>query len=150
MEIDDNELTSLTWLHSINILPQRSNKVSSKRRNDKSNLQQSKKSSEKKCIGENIITQSISSSSSNKMKENSSLCPAQILDTIQKSGSLKQNDKCTQPINLENFDQKSDALDSNPKATNVMESGDLRSKKESYHTTSSNASERCGLLKVHI
>ena len=53
MSFDDNELTSLTWLHNINILPQQKNTVSQNKKNNNEGtfcLESVKTSSEKKNI----------------------------------------------------------------------------------------------------
>ena len=78
MEIDDNELTSLTWLHAINILPQRNNNVSSKRKNDKSKHHHTKKSSEKKHTSDIRTSPTILNSTNCTKNDNLSLQSAQM------------------------------------------------------------------------
>ena len=124
MEIDDNELTSLTWLHSINILPQRSNNVSSKRRNDKSKLHHTKKSSEKK------HTSDIGTSHTNCTKnDNLSLKPAQMLHTTHTIISSSQNNDVDTPIHDKNLKKSSDTIEENEKVTSVIDSVDLKKNK---------------------
>ena len=54
MNAEDNELTSLTWLHSINILPRESDKVSDKTKTEGFCIPPPKHSSEKKDVNQRI------------------------------------------------------------------------------------------------
>ena len=98
MEVDDNELTSLTWLHSINILPPRRNNVSNKRRNDQLKHQSSKKSSEKTNTGVKGTTFDISINSNYcTINEDINLTSAQNIDKCPETITSKQNDICNLP-----------------------------------------------------
>ena len=126
MEIDDNELTSLTWLHSINILPQRSNNVSSKRKNNKSKLHQTKISSEKKHTSDTRTSPAIVNSTNGNKNENISLQSAQISHEPHTIISSPLNDGGDTHLHNENLKKSSDTIEGNKKITIVTHSGDLK------------------------
>ena len=148
MEVDDNELTSLTWLHSINILPQRSNKTSNKRRNDLSSTQLSKKSSEKKNTSGHDISHNVINPNSSSINEKLSLRPAQILDASYKKNSSQPNTSCNKPINLENLHSVTDTNDSSLKEADVKTYCVSRQVKPTSHPSCSKLSENHELVKV--
>ena len=148
MEVDDNELTSLTWLHSINILPQRSNKTSNKRRNDLSSTQLSKKSSEKKNTSGHEISHNVADPNSSKIDEKISLRPAQMLDANLKSNSSQPIICCNKPRKLENLDSVTDTNDSSLKEDNVKTYSVSRQVKPTSHPSCGELSENHGLVKV--
>ena len=150
MEVDDNELTSLTWLHSINILPQRSNKTSNKRRNDVSSTQLSKKSSEKKNTSGHEISHNIVEPNSSKINDKLSLHPAQMLDASHKNNSSQPNTCCNKPRNFENLDSVTDTNDSSIKEDNVKTYCVSRQVKPTTHPSCSKLSENHGLDKVNF
>ena len=145
MEVDDNELTSLTWLHSINILPQRSNKTSNKRRNDVSSTHLSKKSSEKKNTSGHEISQNVGYPNGSNINEKLSLRPAQILDAGHKKNSSQPNNSCN---NLENLHSVTDTNDSCLKEANVKTYCISRQVKPTSHPSCSKLSEGHGIVKV--
>ena len=148
MEVDDNELTSLTWLHSINILPQRSNKTSNKRRNDLSSTQLSKKSSEKKNTSGHDISHNVINPNSSIINEKLSLRPAQILDTSHTKNSSQPKISCNKPINLDKLHSVTDTNDSSLKEANVKTYCVSRQVKPTSHPSCSKLSENHGLVKV--
>ena len=143
MEVDDNELTSLTWLHSINILPQRSNKTSNKRRNDVSSTHLSKKSSEKKNTSGHEISHNVAIP--NEHNEKLSLRPAQISDASHQKNSSQPSISCN---NLENLHSVTDTNDSSLKEADVKTYCISRQVKPTSHPSCSKLSENHGLVKV--
>ena len=126
MEIDDNELTSLTWLHAINILPQRNNNVSSKRKNDKSKLHHTKKSSEKKHTSDIRTSPTILNSTNCTKNDNLSLQSAQMSPEPHTIISSELNDGVDKHLHNESLKKSSDTIEDNKKSTCVIDSGDLK------------------------
>ena len=85
MNAEDNELTSLTWLHSINILPRESNKVSNKNKTEGFCIPSPKNSSEKKDVNQVI------SNGKRKKDFNSTECISKTTSSLPSSPTIEKS-----------------------------------------------------------
>ena len=150
MEVDDNELTSLTWLHSINILPPRKINISSKRRNDQLKHQSPKSSSEKTNTGVKDTFDISSNTNYNAINEDMTLISAQKHDQSHETILSQQNNtekiSSKSPISQTTSDLNSPII----RKANLLDLNVTNQEGNTNQETKSNSSQNCGSLNVSI
>ena len=150
MSFDDNELTSLTWLHNINILPQQKNTVSKNTVNKKNNnegtfcLQSVKTSSEKKSINQ------LGSSCTVENQSDSSKCISTNSSSISLGQQLETNCESQPVLICGNNTLSERCRNSKIHTFTRIQSGKTRKSAEETTTSNATLKSAIGLSKVSL